>query len=70
MSGIAENNDDFTICSAIIAMAQRLGLETVAEGIELDEQLQILEQLGCDVAQDYLLGRPQGLVDSINGWIK
>ena len=70
VSGIAENNDDFTICSAIIAMAQRLGLETVAEGIELDEQLQILEQLGCDVAQGYLLGRPQGLIHSMNTWIK
>lgn len=70
VSGITKNNEDFTLCSAIIAMAQRLGLETVAEGIELDGQLQILEQLGCDVAQGYLLGRPQSLIRSVNTWVK
>jgi len=68
VSGIANNNEDFTLCSAIIAMAQRLGLETVAEGIEENEQLQILEQLGCDIAQGYLLDRPQTLSKSIEIW--
>lgn len=70
VNGITQNNEDFTLCSAIIAMAQRLGLETVAEGIEQDGQLQILEQLGCDVAQGYLLGRPQGMARSLSMWVK
>ncbi|MBG9998291.1 MULTISPECIES: putative bifunctional diguanylate cyclase/phosphodiesterase [Pseudoalteromonas] len=68
VSGIATNNEDFTLCSAIIAMAQRLGLQTVAEGIEENEQLQILEQLGCDIAQGYLLDKPQTLTKSIDTW--
>ncbi|ASM49417.1 hypothetical protein PESP_a1279 [Pseudoalteromonas espejiana DSM 9414] len=70
INGIATNNEDFTLCSAIIAMAQRLGLETIAEGIEQREQLQILEQLGCDVAQGYLLGRPSSLENSTATWVK
>ncbi|WP_372761986.1 EAL domain-containing protein [Pseudoalteromonas sp.] len=70
VSNITENNEDFTLCSAIIAMAQRLGLETVAEGIEHENQLHILEQLGCDIAQGYLLGKPQNLIRSINTWMK
>ena len=51
-------------------MAQRLGLETIAEGIEQREQLQILEQLGCDVAQGYLLGRPCSLANNTSTWVK
>lgn len=70
INGITKNNEDFTLCSAIIAMAQRLGLEVVAEGIEQDSQLQILEQLGCDIAQGYLLGKPQSLIRSVNTWVK
>jgi EAL domain-containing protein (putative c-di-GMP-specific phosphodiesterase class I) len=70
ISGITTNNEDFTLCSAIIAMAQRLGLETIAEGIEQREQLQILEQLGCDVAQGYLLGRPSSLANNTQTWVK
>ena len=70
ISGITTNNEDFTLCSAIIAMAQRLGLETIAEGIEQREQLQILEQLGCDVAQGYLLGRPSSLANNTATWVK
>ena len=49
-------------------MAQRLGLQTVAEGIEENEQLRILEQLGCDIAQGYLLDKPQTLTKSIDTW--
>ena len=70
VNGIATNNEDFTLCSAIIAMAQRLGLETVAEGIEENEQLQILEQLGCDIAQGYLIDKPQSLARNVAKWAK
>ncbi len=39
-------------------MAATLGLRVVAEGVETSAQLAVLEQLGCDMAQGYLLGRP------------
>ncbi|MGB1261768.1 MAG: putative bifunctional diguanylate cyclase/phosphodiesterase [Cognaticolwellia sp.] len=68
VDGIATCNEDFTLCSAIVAMAQRLGLHIVAEGIEDETQLQILNQLGCDTAQGYLLGRPAPFDENIRRW--
>lgn len=65
---IVTHNDDFTLCSAIIAMAQRLGLQVVAEGVENDSQLQILSQLGCDLVQGYLLGRPATVEQNLHLW--
>lgn len=68
IDGIENNNDDFTLCSAVIAMAQRLGLHTVAEGVETENQLQILSQLGCEVVQGYLLGKPNTLSYNLEQW--
>ena len=48
--------------------AQRLGLHIVAEGVETESQLQILSQLGCDVVQGYLLGKPQTLEKTLSLW--
>ena len=52
----------------IIALADGLGLHTVAEGIEHPSQRKFLHDLGCDSAQGYLLGRPldaEGATDLI-----
>ena len=50
--------DDAAIVTAIVAMARSLGVETVAEGVETEEQLAELKRLGCHRAQGYLLARP------------
>lgn len=50
--------DDKAICSATIALAHRLGLEVVAEGVETASQHAYLSEQGCDLMQGYLLGRP------------
>lgn len=42
------------ICEAIIVMAHRLGLQVVAEGVETEQQRDILKSIGCDYAQGYL----------------
>jgi EAL domain-containing protein (putative c-di-GMP-specific phosphodiesterase class I) len=55
---IPENQDDVTITSAIIAMAHRLNLEVVAEGVESQRQLDFLKQQGCEMAQGYFFSRP------------
>lgn len=46
------------IVQAIILIADSLGIKTVAEGIETEQQLQALKLLGCNEVQGYLLGRP------------
>lgn len=55
---MATDGNDVAIVSAIVAMAQTLGLRTVAEGVERPEQLAQLRELGCEFAQGYYLGRP------------
>jgi diguanylate cyclase (GGDEF)-like protein/PAS domain S-box-containing protein len=50
-----------SIVEAIIALARKLHLATIAEGVELREQQVFLAAHGCDVMQGYLLGRPVAL---------
>ena len=58
VSDLGTDSGDAAICSAVIAMAHRLGLEVVAEGVENATQLNFLRDEGCDTAQGYLLGKP------------
>ncbi len=46
------------ILSAMIEMARRLGLKTVAEGVETEEQASLLRAMGCDCAQGYYFSKP------------
>jgi EAL domain-containing protein (putative c-di-GMP-specific phosphodiesterase class I) len=58
--------------SAIVRMAEDLGVQTVAESVELEVQLEAVRSLGVDYAQGYLLGKPRSLtgydfsLDAIN----
>ena len=55
---IPDDADDAEIVAAIIAMAHRLDLRVVAEGVENEEQVRFLRALGCNQIQGYLVGRP------------
>jgi diguanylate cyclase (GGDEF)-like protein/PAS domain S-box-containing protein len=46
------------VVNAVIAMAQGLGIEVVAEGVETPEQLRYLRERACDAVQGYLFARP------------
>lgn len=46
------------LVAGVIAPAKALGLKTTAEGVERQTQLQVLQELGCDTAQGYLISRP------------
>jgi EAL domain-containing protein (putative c-di-GMP-specific phosphodiesterase class I) len=49
---------DHAIVTSLVEMAQRLGLQSIAEGIETEEQYECALQTGCSAVQGYLHGRP------------
>jgi diguanylate cyclase (GGDEF)-like protein len=53
-----EATADRSIVEAVIALAHGLGIGVVAEGIETDDQVDRLRELGCDLGQGYLFSRP------------
>lgn len=66
VSGVNFNKKDAIIVDSIIRMAHALGIKVIAEGIETEEQLRMLQKLGCDLGQGYFLGRPERKAD-LNG---
>ena len=58
VSDLGGDANDRAIVSAIIRMAQALGISTTAEGVETQEQLVFLQEQGCIEAQGYYCGRP------------
>ncbi|MFY0407644.1 EAL domain-containing protein [Solicola sp. PLA-1-18] len=52
------------VVAAVHAMSQALGKVTVAEGIETDAQLRAVHEIGCELVQGYLLGRPEPVPDA------
>jgi diguanylate cyclase (GGDEF)-like protein/PAS domain S-box-containing protein len=65
VAGLGHEPQDASIAAAVISLAHALGLETVAEGIETDEQLTILRQLGCDLGQGYLFARAAPAAEAV-----
>lgn len=63
-----EDNKDRakTVVESCIAMAGRLNMHCVAEGIEIKEQVQFLKKVKCDMLQGYILSRPLPVADFEN----
>ncbi|HSF71295.1 MAG TPA: EAL domain-containing protein, partial [Methylotenera sp.] len=57
-SNIYPGSSDLVLCEAIIVMSHKLGKKVVAEGIETQEQLDLLRAAGCDFGQGYLFSKP------------
>jgi EAL domain-containing protein (putative c-di-GMP-specific phosphodiesterase class I) len=55
---IGVKHTDAVIVQTIIGMANNLGMEVIAEGVETEEQRAFLEQHGCTLCQGYLFGKP------------
>lgn len=58
INDLASSTDDLAMVSAILTLAHNLKLDVVAEGVETEEQLALLETLKCDEWQGYLCSRP------------
>ena len=63
---ITKSGDKETIVRAIIALADGLKLDVVAEGIETEGQHQILQQMGCKYAQGFLYSHPLAPTELFN----
>ena len=63
------DNNDHAIVTTIIAMARNLGLKTVAEGVENQDQVDALKALGCDEAQGYHCGAPVPAAEFADRWL-
>lgn len=63
VSKLRFDDANWRIVDAIVAVGRNLGMTVVAEGVEDEATLELLESLGVDLAQGYFLGRPE-LVDA------
>lgn len=68
VSGLPTASDERAVTDAIISMAQPLGLEVVAEGVETQEQLDYLRTRGCGIAQGYYFTEPL-TADQFETWL-
>ncbi len=61
---IGTEREDAAIVAAIVGLAKNLQMSVVAEGVETQEQLTVLHQLGCPYMQGYLFSRPRPIDDA------
>ncbi len=62
---LPENPESQHVVKAIVNLAQGFGRKTVAEGVENEKTLELLEHLGVDYAQGFWIGRPEALEDRV-----
>ena len=61
VKGIADNRSDRLMVQSTIGLAHSLGRKVVAEGVEHRDILDLLIEMGCDIAQGFAIGRPMSL---------
>lgn len=66
---MVSSHQDSTIVEAVLRMSHGLGLRTVAEGVEAEDQRDALRKLGCQCAQGYLFSRPLP-ANELEAWLK
>src|SRR4051794_39871829 len=58
VQGMATDSGDLAIVRAVISLSREFGLTVVAEGVESELTLDLLEEMGCEIGQGYLFSRP------------
>jgi EAL domain-containing protein (putative c-di-GMP-specific phosphodiesterase class I) len=69
IDGLGTDSQDTAIVGATIALAEALGMYTIAEGVEQQAQLDQLQRMGCEQYQGYLFSRP-GSAFEINALLR
>jgi EAL domain-containing protein (putative c-di-GMP-specific phosphodiesterase class I) len=67
--GCEEHPQNQSMVQAIIVMGHTLGMEVLAEGIETEEQLKILDAMECDSAQGYFFSPPVPVEEFERRWL-
>jgi diguanylate cyclase (GGDEF)-like protein len=66
VKGAAEpGNRNAAIIKAIVTLADTLGMETTAEGVEIQDEIDVIRDLGCSHIQGYVYGRPVSAEDAL-----
>lgn len=60
---LSNSPQDMILCETMIVMAHKLNIKVIAEGIETEEQLKLLIQMGCDYGQGYFFSKPVSVKD-------
>ncbi|RIV38729.1 bifunctional diguanylate cyclase/phosphodiesterase [Micromonospora radicis] len=58
VQGMATDPGDLAIVNAVVTLSQQFGLTVVAEGVESELTLELLQDIGCEIGQGYLFSRP------------
>jgi diguanylate cyclase (GGDEF)-like protein len=58
VQGLGKDPHDAIVVQAMVSLAHALGLSVIAEGVETEDQLKILENVECDLVQGFLISRP------------
>jgi EAL domain-containing protein (putative c-di-GMP-specific phosphodiesterase class I) len=69
VNGASQRANRHVVLKSALDLGQSLGVATVAEGVETLEDWQLLRELGCDMAQGYLLARPMPAGELV-GWMR
>ena len=65
VDGMLRNSENMSIVSSIISLAHAMKLKVIAEGVETQQQLDVLKSLACDEIQGYLVSRPLSAAQAV-----
>lgn len=63
---LTESESNERVVQAIVALGKAMQLEVIAEGVETEQQLLLVNQFGCDLAQGFFLGKPMAEADFVD----
>jgi len=69
VSGASNDSSSMAILESSVQLAKKMNLKIVAEGVETQEDMELMESLGCDEVQGYFIARPMP-DDEVEAWVR